>query len=271
MDKSSKVKRKKALALLSRMAEGAKLTILFLVTEVQRERGYEYVLLSKEQVENILNGARMDVKAMSGDDYTLCYSKKRKAYCSMAWLHANSTNEYWTIDKQTWEELEVVEESPDQEVVKAILAEGLSKNAGFGRNINMNDGTEVVVTGIDITGVVDIIRTALLTTVGYKGKIVKAYDNATALLDNGFTYTLSCLDIVKAEESGDGYYTEESIAKEYEALSDSKKITILKEALDLMQSCNSQSVMRCIAEAMGYYNTIGAKDTYTKPKKGEGK
>ncbi len=60
------------------------------------------------------------------------------------------------------------------------------------------------------------------------------------------------------------YYTREQISKEFDKLSKDKKIQVLYEAIDNMQTYNGRSRFLCIAMAMGYDNDEGLSDTYTK-------
>ncbi len=64
--------------------------------------------------------------------------------------------------------------------------------------------------------------------------------------------------------SNEKYYTSEHISKEFGTLSDKKKINVLYSALDYMQQYNGRSVFYCIALALGYENTEGEPNTYTK-------
>lgn len=63
----------------------------------------------------------------------------------------------------------------------------------------------------------------------------------------------------------DKYYTLDEIKKEFATKKD--KVSILWDALDYMQSYNGRSRWYCVALAMGYENTEGGNDTYTKIKK----
>jgi len=60
------------------------------------------------------------------------------------------------------------------------------------------------------------------------------------------------------------YYTSEQISNEFEKLTKDKKISVLYDAIDYMQSYNGRSRFLCIAMAMGYDNYEGRSDTYTK-------
>lgn len=60
------------------------------------------------------------------------------------------------------------------------------------------------------------------------------------------------------------YYTSEHISNEFEKLTKDKKISVLYDAIDYMQSYNGRSRFLCIAMAMGYDNYEGRSDTYTK-------
>jgi hypothetical protein len=62
------------------------------------------------------------------------------------------------------------------------------------------------------------------------------------------------------------YYTEEHIRDEFDKLTKDKKISVLYEAIDIMQQYNGRSRFLCIAMAMGYKNHEGERDTYTKSK-----
>jgi len=61
-------------------------------------------------------------------------------------------------------------------------------------------------------------------------------------------------------------YTSDDIRRQYEKLSSRKKVEILYEAIDYMQSYNGRSKILCIALAMGYENTEGSSTTYVKIK-----
>lgn len=65
-------------------------------------------------------------------------------------------------------------------------------------------------------------------------------------------------------ETKEKYYTSEQISNEFEKLTKDKKISVLYDAIDYMQSYNSRSRFLCIAMAMGYDNYEGRNDTYTK-------
>lgn len=60
------------------------------------------------------------------------------------------------------------------------------------------------------------------------------------------------------------YYTEKQISDEYSLLSFKDRCDILMIALDYMQQYNNRTKFLCIAMAMGYKNTEGEKNTYTK-------
>jgi hypothetical protein len=60
------------------------------------------------------------------------------------------------------------------------------------------------------------------------------------------------------------YYTSEQISNEFEKLTKDKKISVLYDAIDYMQSYNGRSRFLCVAMAMGYDNYEGRNDTYTK-------
>jgi len=59
-------------------------------------------------------------------------------------------------------------------------------------------------------------------------------------------------------------YTETQIRKEFSKFSKNKQIEILWDALDYMQQYNGRSRFLCVALAMGYDNTEGEHNTYTK-------
>jgi hypothetical protein len=65
-------------------------------------------------------------------------------------------------------------------------------------------------------------------------------------------------------ETKEKYYTSEQISNEFEKLTKNKKISVLYDAIDYMQSYNGRSRFLCIAMAMGYDNYEGKSDTYTK-------
>ena len=60
------------------------------------------------------------------------------------------------------------------------------------------------------------------------------------------------------------YYTAEHIQQEYSNFTKNKRIEILYDALDIMQSYNGRTKFLCIAMAMGYNNYEGEDNTYTK-------
>ena len=60
------------------------------------------------------------------------------------------------------------------------------------------------------------------------------------------------------------YYTAEHISKQFEKLTRLQKIDILWDALDYMEQYNGRSKFLCVAMAMGYANTEGESNTYTK-------
>lgn len=65
-------------------------------------------------------------------------------------------------------------------------------------------------------------------------------------------------------ETKEKYYTSGQISNEFEKLTKDKKISVLYDAIDYMQSYNGRSRFLCIAMAMGYDNYEGRNDTYTK-------
>ena len=65
-------------------------------------------------------------------------------------------------------------------------------------------------------------------------------------------------------ETKEKYYTSEQISNEFAKLTKDKKISVLYDAIDYMQSYNGRSRFLCIAMAMGYDNYEGRSDTYTK-------
>jgi hypothetical protein len=65
-------------------------------------------------------------------------------------------------------------------------------------------------------------------------------------------------------ETKEKYYTSEQISNEFEKVTKDKKISVLYDAIDYMQSYNGRSRFLCIAMAMGYDNYEGGSDTYTK-------
>ena len=65
-------------------------------------------------------------------------------------------------------------------------------------------------------------------------------------------------------ETKEKYHTSEQIINEFEKLTKDKKISVLYDAIDYMQSYNGRSRFLCIAMAMGYDNYEGRNDTYTK-------
>jgi hypothetical protein len=65
-------------------------------------------------------------------------------------------------------------------------------------------------------------------------------------------------------ETKEKYYTSEQISNEFEKLTKDKKIGVLYDAIDYMQSYNGRSRFLCIAMAMGYDNYEWRSDTYTK-------
>lgn len=71
-------------------------------------------------------------------------------------------------------------------------------------------------------------------------------------------------DTVLCTQNGEKYVSSDEIAKEYNKLSSSKKISILYEAIDVMQEYNGRSRFYCIARAMGYSNHEGLNTTFFK-------
>ncbi len=65
-------------------------------------------------------------------------------------------------------------------------------------------------------------------------------------------------------EAKQKYYKSADIQKEYYKLTKDKKIEVLYEAIDIMQSYNGRTRFLCIAMAMGYNNYEGEDNTYTK-------
>lgn len=60
------------------------------------------------------------------------------------------------------------------------------------------------------------------------------------------------------------HYTSDQISKHYNALTKDKKIEVLYRAIDIMQQYNGRTRFLCIAMAMGYDNTQGENNTFTK-------
>jgi len=60
------------------------------------------------------------------------------------------------------------------------------------------------------------------------------------------------------------YYTSEHISKEFSKLTKDKKITVLYDALRIMENHNGRTTFLCIAIALGYDNYKGESNTYTK-------
>jgi len=60
------------------------------------------------------------------------------------------------------------------------------------------------------------------------------------------------------------YYTDVYIFKKYAKLSCKEKCDILFDAIDIMNQYNGRSRFLCIAMAMGFENTEGQNNTYTK-------
>lgn len=60
------------------------------------------------------------------------------------------------------------------------------------------------------------------------------------------------------------YLTSEEINKKFHSLTKNKRIGVLLEALDYMQSYNGRSKILCIALAMGYDNTEGDNKSFFK-------
>ena len=65
-------------------------------------------------------------------------------------------------------------------------------------------------------------------------------------------------------EAKQKYYTSADIQKEFSKLTKDKKIEVLYEAIDIMQTYNGRTRFLCIAMAMGYDNWEGEDNTYTK-------
>jgi len=62
------------------------------------------------------------------------------------------------------------------------------------------------------------------------------------------------------------YYTDSEIYIKYNLLSDFEKTIKLYDALGYMEQYNGRSKFTCIAMAMGYLNTEGVVDKWTKIK-----
>lgn len=60
------------------------------------------------------------------------------------------------------------------------------------------------------------------------------------------------------------YLTSEEINKKFQSLTKNKRIGVLLEALDYMQSYNGRSKILCIALAMGYDNSQGDNKSFFK-------
>lgn len=67
-----------------------------------------------------------------------------------------------------------------------------------------------------------------------------------------------------ATENKTKYFTSEEINKKFNSLTKDKRIEVLLEALDNMQSYNGRSKTLCIALAMGYDNYEGDNKSFFK-------
>jgi hypothetical protein len=67
-----------------------------------------------------------------------------------------------------------------------------------------------------------------------------------------------------ATENKTKYFTSEEINKKFHSLTKDKRIGVLLEAIDYMQSYNGRSKILCIALAMGYDNYQGDNKSFFK-------
>jgi hypothetical protein len=70
-----------------------------------------------------------------------------------------------------------------------------------------------------------------------------------------------------ATETKEKYYTSDHISDQYDKLTQDQKISVLHEAIDIMQQYNGRTRFTCIGMAMGYENYEGESTTWTKNKK----
>lgn len=60
------------------------------------------------------------------------------------------------------------------------------------------------------------------------------------------------------------YFKNEDLLMEFNQLNDKQTVSVLYDALNYMEEYNGRSKFTCIMMAMGYQNTEGEKDMWTK-------
>jgi hypothetical protein len=60
------------------------------------------------------------------------------------------------------------------------------------------------------------------------------------------------------------YYSNNELLMEFNRLDDKQTVSVLYDALDYMEQYNGRSKFTCIMMAMGYQNTDGESDMWTK-------
>ncbi len=60
------------------------------------------------------------------------------------------------------------------------------------------------------------------------------------------------------------YYSSNELLMEFNSLNDKQTVSVLYDALDYMEQYNGRSKFTCIMMSMGYQNTEGESDTWTK-------
>ena len=60
------------------------------------------------------------------------------------------------------------------------------------------------------------------------------------------------------------YYSSNELLMKFNSLNDKQTVSVLFDALDYMEQYNGSSKFTCIMMSMGYQNTEGESDTWTK-------
>ena len=66
------------------------------------------------------------------------------------------------------------------------------------------------------------------------------------------------------ETTTEKYYSSNELLMEFNSLNDKQTVSVLYDALDYMEQYNGRSKFTCIMMSMGYQNTEGESDTWTK-------
>ena len=66
------------------------------------------------------------------------------------------------------------------------------------------------------------------------------------------------------ETTTEKYYSSNELLMEFNSLNDKQTVSVLYDALDYMEQYNGRSKFTCIMMSMGYQNTEGEADTWTK-------